>query len=92
MDKQAILNNVALILDAIESEAKNGTHMDVMVCIYPDRTVYNAWRKTDRIFRGETAVGCEEIIAHNIIAHREISDKIHELEKQIVLLKTTQTV
>lgn len=90
MNKQAILNNVALILDAVESETKNA-QMSFMVTLYPDKPVYNIWHNQKMIFRSEMTVDCKHIIGHNIFIQQEIEkqtaelkDKIKNLESQVI--------
>ena len=88
MNKEQVLNNIALIVDAINNHPeKESLTFSIGLPIAGQRNYY-VYKSTDMVFCGKSCVDVAEIINHNIMVANERKRVEQEFKERLSMIES----
>ena len=88
MNKEQVLNNIALIVDAINNHPeKESLTFSIGLPISEQRNYY-VYKSTDMVFCGKSCVDVAEIINHNIMVANERKRVEQEFKERLSMIES----
>ena len=88
MNKQEVLNNIALIIDAINNHPESDTLTFSIGSTITGQRNYYVYKSTDMVFCGKSCVDVAEIIDHNIMVANERKKLEQEFKQRLSMLQS----